>query len=83
MVLLSFNDLNQGARKPVAQRRAKAQCCNKRRARFSFIRTVTVGSGIAPDLLTLQSTKKAPQALAGSCTPVKPQIPPVGSFAPP
>ena len=50
---------------------------------ISFIRTVTVGSGIAPDLLTLQGTKKARQALAGSCKPFRPQIPPVGNFAPP
>ncbi|GAB2806047.1 hypothetical protein GCM10027276_03440 [Comamonas piscis] len=64
MVLLSFNDLNQGARKPVAQRRAKAQCCNKRHARFSFIRTVTVGSGIAPDLLTLRSRRPSKRSRA-------------------
>jgi len=34
---------------------------------FSFIRTVTVGSGIAPDLLTLHCT--AMEALAGSGIP--------------
>jgi hypothetical protein len=51
---------------------------------ISFIRTVTVGSGIAPDLLTLRNqSKTAPQALAGSCGLFRPQIPPVGNFAPP
>ena len=35
----------------------------------SFIRTVTVGSGIRPDLLTFRS---AAEALAGSCDDVAP-----------
>ncbi len=43
---------------------------------FSFIRTVTVGSGIAPDLLPFTRVK----ALAGSR---QSRIPPVGNFAPP
>ncbi len=43
---------------------------------FSFIRTLTVGSGIAPDLLP--STLM--EALAGSR---QSRIPPVGNFAPP
>ncbi|TDR80328.1 hypothetical protein DFP86_105192 [Paludibacterium purpuratum] len=42
----------------------------------SFIRTMTVGSGIRPDLLSL-----ARQALAGS--PAFASLPPVGSFTPP
>jgi hypothetical protein len=43
---------------------------------LSFIRTLTVGSGIVPDLLPFTEVK----ALAGSrhC-----RIPPVGNFAPP
>jgi len=48
------------------------------RSPSSFIRTVTVGSGIEPDLLT---SRPKPEALAGSfpCG----NLPPVGSFAPP
>jgi len=48
------------------------------RSPSSFIRTVTVGSGIEPDLLTF---RPKPEALAGSfpCG----NLPPVGSFAPP
>ncbi len=44
----------------------------------SFIRTVTVGSGLGPDLLTLPFDR---QALAGSvpCS----TLPPVGIFTPP
>jgi hypothetical protein len=33
---------------------------------FSFIRTMTVGSGISPDLLDLACLVKGAQALAGS-----------------
>ena len=47
---------------------------------ISFIRTVTVGSGIAPDLLTLGGLL-AIQALAGCCRAR--QIPPVGISTPP
>lgn len=43
---------------------------------LSFIRTLTVGSGIAPDLLPLTEMK----ALAGSR---QSRIPPVGNFTPP
>lgn len=51
---------------------------------ISFIRTVTVGSGIAPDLLTLQADpKNGTWALAGSCGLFSQQIPPVGNSAPP
>ena len=46
---------------------------------FSFIRTLTVGSGIAPDLLTLPSPS-GDQALAGLEFP---PLPPVGNFTPP
>jgi len=46
---------------------------------FSFIRTLTVGSGVTPDLLTLSSLLGS-QALAGF--EVSP-LPPVGSFTPP
>ena len=50
------------------------------RRTLSFIRTVTVGSGIAPDLLTLGGLL-AFQALAGCC--LVRQIPPVGISTPP
>lgn len=43
----------------------------------SFIRTVTVGSGIAPDLLTF----RVAEALAGSRG--MPRLPPVGNRTPP
>ena len=43
----------------------------------SFIRTVTVGSGIRPDLLTIRIA----EALAGSHG--NPCLPPVGNSAPP
>jgi hypothetical protein len=45
---------------------------------LSFIRTVTVGSGIQPDLLTFT---QAYEALAGSGNFFP--LPPVGSFTPP
>ena len=45
---------------------------------FSLIRTVTVGSGVAPDLLTL---RLGPEALAGFG--VSAPSPPVGNFTPP
>ena len=44
---------------------------------LSFIRTVTVGPGISPGLLTPLAAERA---LAGSCVVA---IPPVGNFAPP
>ncbi len=55
----------------------------------SFIRTVTVGSGIGPDLLTpcgarfggtFPPENRAARALAGSRAG---RLPPVGNFAPP
>ena len=46
---------------------------------FSFIRTVTVGFGFAPNLLTLPALGR--QALAGSCDLL--QLPPVGTYTPP
>ena len=52
----------------------------KRRKPFSFIRTVTVGFGVAPNLLTL-SPKTRRKALAG--LRLCPPLPPVGSFTPP
>jgi hypothetical protein len=45
---------------------------------FSLIRTVTVGSGVTPDLLTLPRSEKA---LAGFETWAS--LPPVGTFTPP
>jgi len=49
----------------------------------SFIRTLTVGPGIAPDLLTLLNAAdgRTEQALAG--LPALADLPPVGNFAPP
>jgi hypothetical protein len=44
---------------------------------FSFIRTLTVGSGLSPDLLT-PFIRKAARGLAGFA-----HIPPVGNFTPP
>jgi hypothetical protein len=52
-----FQDQNQGIRNDVAH--AKAGLSRP----FSFIRTLTVGFGIAPNLLTLLPKKK--KALAG------------------
>ncbi len=63
-----------------AQSTPYAECCA-----ISFIRTMTVGSGFAPDLLTLANTQ-ARQALAGCCQNHVYQfcqIPPVGNFTPP
>ena len=48
----------------------------------SFIRTITVGPGIAPDLLTLVLREK--QALAGwSSVLAQLRLPPVGNCTPP
>ena len=47
----------------------------------SFIRTMTVGSGISPDLLTPTPVSNQSRALAGS--PSQIGIPPVGNFTPP
>ena len=80
--------MNQGARNGAAKVRPAqespihpiAECCA-----ISFIRTMTVGSGFAPDLLTLANTQ-ARQALAGCCQNHVYQfcqIPPVGNFTPP
>lgn len=44
---------------------------------FSFIRTMTVGSGITPDLLTLRPKAEGARGLGVAA------LPPVGSFAPP
>jgi hypothetical protein len=50
---------------------------------LSFIRTITVGSGIQPDLLTFMRVcwHTAYEALAGSGNFFP--LPPVGSFTPP
>ncbi|SAK53297.1 hypothetical protein AWB75_01813 [Caballeronia catudaia] len=48
----------------------------------SLIRTVTVGSGVSPDLLTPRMVLA--RALAGSWFGPKPRhIPPVGNYTPP
>ena len=47
-VLAEGSYQNQGARK----RGTVTRACQRRDYAISFIRTVTVGSGIAPDLLT-------------------------------
>ena len=44
---------------------------------FSFIRTMTVGSGIQPDLLTFPENPESARGLKLSL------LPPVGSFTPP
>jgi len=70
---------NQGARK---RRRDTPPREGMRRltlSRFSFIRTVTVGPGIAPGLLTLRPFEA--KALAGSR--IETRIPPVGNLTPP
>jgi hypothetical protein len=74
---VKVKNTNQGARKslPTACRQEVKTIA------ISFIRTVTVGPGIQPDLLTLEPAKASHQALAGSC--VDAQIPPVGNFTPP
>ena len=69
---------NQGAKghagaKPANRRNELRPRPGPHNALFSPIRTVTVGSGIAPDLLTLPK-----QALAGSSAEA--EIPPVGNF---
>ena len=51
-----------------------------RRNPFSFIRTLTVGFGIAPNLLTLRLKEAKEEGARGlGLAP----LPPVGSFAPP
>ena len=55
------------ARPPAPAGTAAARGHGAARRTLSFIRTVTVGSGIAPDLLTLGGHGLANQALAGSC----------------
>ena len=47
----------------------------------SFIRTVTVGSGIGPDLLTFATLHTC--GLRSARGLVLAHLPPVGSFAPP
>ena len=47
---------------------------------ISFIRTVTVGPGIAPDLLTPAVTGTAGRSRAAA---LQTRIPPVGNSAPP
>jgi hypothetical protein len=50
---------------------------------LSFIRTVTVGFGFEPNLLT-PAHREADRALAGWCGRITaPPSPPVGNFAPP
>jgi len=69
--------LNQGAR----ERGARTRRCQRRKHAISFIRTVTVGPGFAPGLLTPPNPRGAQRALAGSRAEAR--IPPVGSFTPP
>jgi hypothetical protein len=59
MVFL-FQDQNQGSRHVGAH----AITSRERRKPFSFIRTVTVGFGVAPNLLTLPPRQEK-KALAG------------------
>ncbi len=62
----------------VSRRREDGSTWGKATAASSSIRTVTVGSGISPDLLT---SFRGEGALAGS--PDYAGIPPVGIFTPP
>jgi len=58
-----FQDQNQGTRNVGAHAKAIRV---KRRRPFSFIRTLTVGFGFTPNLLTLPSTEiREGKALAG------------------
>ena len=75
--LVMSENKNQGAREP--GRRAQAH--EAEQIAISFIRTVTVGPGIAPGLLTSAPALRQHRALAGSRTCAR--IPPVGNFAPP
>ena len=50
----------------------------KRRKPFSFIRTVTVGFGVAPNLLTLSPFREEGARGLGLSP-----LPPVGTFTPP
>jgi len=50
----------------------------KRRKPFSFIRTVTVGFGVAPNLLTLPLCREQGARGLGPSP-----LPPVGTFTPP
>ena len=84
MVVFPKIPMNQGVRKDThpcgSDGCTKGECCA-----ISFIRTMTVGSGISPDLLTLWALTR-PQALAGCCSPDHMawlQIPPVGNYTPP
>lgn len=57
---------------------ARTQAGTRRVFPSSFIRTMTVGSGMGPDLLTLPGDR---QALAGSAS--EDALPPVGISTPP
>jgi hypothetical protein len=75
---------NQGARKRSGCRIRFPDMQQPTLSRFSFIRTVTVGPGIAPDLLTLFPSSLSSgrnKALAGFRD--ESRLPPVGNFAPP
>jgi hypothetical protein len=69
-----FQDQNQGIRNDKPNAKAQAS------PPFSFIRTLTVGFGITPNLLTLflKPEKKALAGLGFSWP-----LPPVGIFTPP
>jgi len=75
--------MNQGVRKNTCPCGSDS-CTTDECCAISFIRTMTVGSGISPDLLTLQALARL-QALAGCCSQCKAllQIPPVGNCTPP
>ena len=73
MAFLVYNQ-NQGQRHDVPR-------VMRRSRPFSFIRTLTVGFGIAPNLLTLPA-RGCPKEKALAGLGYLP-LPPVGSFAPP
>ena len=70
-------------RRTVAGAPPRARALQRTRTPSSFIRTMTVGSGIGPDLLTFPRQGRR-KALAGSSHGTGPgDLPPVGSCTPP
>jgi len=62
-----FQDQNQGIRNVGAH----AKASRERRKPFSFIRTVTVGFGFAPNLLTLSLFREKGARGLGRCRPYR------------
>jgi len=75
-----FQDQNQGTRNVGARANAIRV---ERRKPFSFIRTLTVGFGFTPNLLTLSPGEKSRPEGRRSRAWALPPLPPVGNFTPP